>query len=89
MKMYTALIINQGRLYPVFSNSNESLEEFQKRLKDIPILEIQEWEELTSTQLVRIIVTHGKAMLTLLLESKQNKSSYNRISTRRVNNYVH
>ena len=49
MKMYTALIINQGRLYSIFSNSNESLEEFQKRLKDIPILEIQEWEELTST----------------------------------------
>lgn len=49
MKMYTALIINQGRLYPVFSNSNESLEEFHKRLKDIPILEIQEWEEITST----------------------------------------
>lgn len=49
MKMYTALIINPGRLYPVFSNPNESLEEFQKRLKDIPILEIQEWEEITST----------------------------------------
>ena len=44
--MYTALIINQGRLYPVFSNSNESLEEFHKRLQNIPILEIQEWEEL-------------------------------------------
>ena len=49
MKMYTALIINQGRLYPIFSNSNESLEEFQKRLENIPILEIQEWEEITST----------------------------------------
>ena len=47
--MYTALIINQGRLYPVFSNSNESLEEFQKRLENIPVIEIPEWEELTST----------------------------------------
>lgn len=49
MKMYTALIINQGRIQSVFSNPEESLEEFQKRLQNIPILEIQEWEELTST----------------------------------------
>ena len=45
--MYTAIIL--GSIQPIFSNSGESLEEFQKRLENIPVLEIQEWEEITST----------------------------------------
>ena len=45
--MYTAIIL--GSIQPIFSNPEESLEEFQKRLENIPVLEIQEWEELTST----------------------------------------